>query len=56
MLEFRKFYKGYLKAAPGAAQLRGELMTLERLADVEERLAAFLVEVPSAAEAGAVPA
>jgi tRNA-dihydrouridine synthase B len=56
ILEFRKFYKGYLKAAPGAAQLRGELMTLERLADVEERLAAFLVEVPSAAEAGAVPA
>ncbi len=56
ILEFRKFYKGYLKAAPGAAQLRGELMALERLADVEDRLAAFRVEARSAAEAGAVAA
>jgi tRNA-dihydrouridine synthase B len=42
LIEFRKFYKGYLKAAPGAAQLRNDLMTLETLAEVEERLAAFV--------------
>jgi tRNA-dihydrouridine synthase B len=42
LVEFRKFYKGYLKGAPGAAQLRAELMGLERVADVEERLVAFL--------------
>ena len=42
LVEFRKFYKGYLRGAPGAAQLRNELMALERLAHVEERLEAFV--------------
>jgi tRNA-dihydrouridine synthase B len=42
LIEFRKFYKGYLKNAPGAAQLRNDLMAVERLAEAEERLAAFL--------------
>jgi tRNA-dihydrouridine synthase B len=42
ILEFRKFYKGYLKGAAGAAQLRAELMSLTSLAEVEERLGVFL--------------
>jgi tRNA-dihydrouridine synthase B len=56
LVEFRKFYKGYLKGAPGAAQLRAELMGLERLADVEDRLAAFLRGEVPLLEGQAVPA
>jgi tRNA-dihydrouridine synthase B len=48
LIEFRKFYKGYLKNAPGAAQLRSDLMGLEQLAEVEDRLATFLEAVRSA--------
>ena len=49
LIEFRKFFKGYLKGAPGAAQLRAELMGLDSLAAVEERLGAFL-DSPSGSE------
>ncbi len=56
LVEFRKFYKGYLKSAPGAAQLRSDLVGLERLADVEDRLAAFLEEARNGVDAQAVPA
>ena len=42
LVEFRKFYKGYLKGAAGAAQLRAELMLLTSLAEIEERLGVFL--------------
>jgi tRNA-dihydrouridine synthase B len=49
LIEFRKFYKGYLKNARGAAQLRNELMSVESLSEVQERLAGFL-EMQSAPE------
>lgn len=52
LIEFRKFYKGYLKGVPGSAQLRNELMTVERLSEVEERLLEF-VETGAAAVAAA---
>lgn len=53
LVEFRKFYKGYLKGAPGAAQLRNELMTVTSLEEVRERLAAFGGAVSPADEASA---
>ena len=52
LIEFRKFYKGYLKGAAGAAQLRNELMAATRLVEVEERLAAFLEAACAPAAAG----
>ncbi|MBA2565214.1 MAG: tRNA dihydrouridine synthase DusB [Gemmatimonadetes bacterium] len=53
LVEFRKFYKGYLRGAAGAAQLRSELMTLTTLAEVEERLATFLAQSPGTESADA---
>jgi tRNA-dihydrouridine synthase B len=53
LIEFRKFWKGYLRGAPGAAELRAGLVETVTLADAEERLAEFLA---AAAEADAVPA
>ena len=45
IVEFRKFYKGYLRGAPGAAQLRADLMSAATLVEIEERLAAFTESV-----------
>lgn len=59
LVEFRKFWKGYLKGAPGAAELRARLMETVSLAEVAESLAAFADagDAASADEmAAAVPA
>jgi len=44
VLAFRKHYVGYLKGLPGIAKLRSDLMQLEKLEDVEERLKKFVAE------------
>jgi len=41
VLEFRKFYAGYLREAPHIARLRAELMRLTEQAPVVERLLAY---------------
>lgn len=38
VIEFRKFYAGYLRALPYAATVRRELMAFETFAPIEERL------------------
>ncbi|MFN2432982.1 MAG: tRNA dihydrouridine synthase DusB [Gemmatimonadota bacterium] len=47
LIQFRKFYKGWLRGIPGAAALRNELMTVATLTEVEDRLAAFLLAAPA---------
>jgi tRNA-dihydrouridine synthase B len=42
LVEFRKFWKGYLKGVPGAADLRAGLMETTSLPEARERLAAFV--------------
>ena len=44
VLSFRRHYAGYLKGVPHIAQLRKELMELEEVAPIIERLNRFLVE------------
>jgi len=44
VLSFRRRWAAYLHAAPGIAKLRTELMTIETVAGIEERLARYLDE------------
>ncbi|MCX8050966.1 MAG: tRNA dihydrouridine synthase DusB [Chlorobi bacterium] len=44
-IEFRKFYGGYLKALPHAAQIRRELMAFESYISVEDRLLRYADEL-----------
>ncbi|MCX7929894.1 MAG: tRNA dihydrouridine synthase DusB [Chlorobi bacterium] len=44
-IEFRKFYAGYLKALPHAANVRRELMAFESYLPVEERLLRYAEEL-----------
>ncbi|HVR44750.1 MAG TPA: tRNA-dihydrouridine synthase, partial [Thermoanaerobaculia bacterium] len=45
VIEFRKHYKGYLKDLPGAASVRGELMSFTDEEPVVERLLAWAAEL-----------
>lgn len=42
VFSFRRRWAAYLHAAPGIARLRAELMTLETVAQIEDRLARYL--------------
>ncbi len=42
VIEFRKYYSGYLRNAPGVSKLRAELMTHTALHPILERLQSFL--------------
>ena len=44
---FRKFYAGYLKGIPGIAGLRKDLMSLNDMSHIEQRLTKFLNESKS---------
>lgn len=45
VLEFRKYYSGYLKGLPFIAKLRAELMTYSTVAPILDRLAAYEEEI-----------
>lgn len=45
VLEFRKYYSGYLKGLPFIAKLRAELMTYPTVAPILDRLAAYEEEI-----------
>ncbi len=45
VLEFRKYYSGYLKGLPNVAKLRAELMTFSKLNPILDRLAVFGEEI-----------
>lgn len=50
ILEFRKYYSGYLKGLPNIAKLRAELMTYLELSPILERLERYRTEVAEAME------
>jgi tRNA-dihydrouridine synthase B len=41
---FRKYYQGYLKGVRGAAKVRAELMRIDTLAEVEDRIFRFMAD------------
>ncbi len=44
VIEFRKYYSGYLKGLPNAAKLRAELMSYLEFSGIRERLGRFVEE------------
>lgn len=51
VIEFRKYYAGYLKGQPRVAKLRADIMTLTEVAPVIERLGQYRDEVAAMAAA-----
>lgn len=47
MYAFRKHYSGYLKGVPNVSHLRSELVRLEEIDRIEERMRAFLEDLES---------
>jgi len=50
VLEFRKYYTGYLRSVPGVAKLRSDLMMLTEENQVAARVREFLAQLPQEIE------
>ncbi len=55
VLEFRKYYAGYLKGLPNISKLRADLMQLYTLEPIRDRIETYRAELENLPEPGSLP-
>lgn len=55
VLEFRKYYAGYLKGLPNISKLRADLMQLHTLEPIRDRIETYRAELENLPEPGSLP-